>query len=89
MCGPFGRPLGPTAVQVVWSSRRGARQIEHLGSAHSEDEIAALRLVAAQRIAAGQAELNLGLDAGAGSGPLEIVGSKAGHLWDALSSTVS
>ena len=75
---------GATAVQVVWSSRRGARQIEHLGSAHSEDEIAALRLVAAQRIAAGQAELNLGLDAGAGSGPLEIVGSKAGHLWDAL-----
>ena len=24
------------------------------------------------------------MDAGAGSGPLEVVGSKAGHLWDAL-----
>jgi hypothetical protein len=43
-----------------------------------------LKLVAAERIAAGQTELDLGLDAGAGSGPLEIVGSRAGHLWDAL-----
>jgi hypothetical protein len=25
---------GATAVQVVWSSRRGSREIEHLGSAH-------------------------------------------------------
>jgi hypothetical protein len=68
----------------VWSSRLGSRQIEHLGSAHSDDEVAALKQVAAERIAAGQAELDLGLDTGAGSGPLEIVGSKAGHLWDAL-----
>jgi hypothetical protein len=71
-------------VQVVWSSRRGARRIEHLGSAHSDDEVAALRQVAAERVAAGQAELELGLGASAGAGPLEIVGSKAGHLWDAL-----
>jgi hypothetical protein len=75
---------GATAVQVVWSSRLGSRQIEHLGSAHSDDEVVALKLIAAQRIAAGQAELDLGLDAGAGAGPLEVVGSKAGHLWDAL-----
>jgi hypothetical protein len=26
---------GATPVQVVWSSRRGSRQIEHPGSAHS------------------------------------------------------
>ncbi len=68
----------------MWSSRRGSRRIEHLGSAHGDDEVAALKLVAAERIAAGQAELDLGLDAGAASGPLEVVGSKAGHLWDAL-----
>jgi hypothetical protein len=72
------------AVQVVWSSRSGARQIEHLGSAHSDDEVAALRQVAAERIAAGQSELDLGLGVATGAGPLEIVGSKAGHLWDAL-----
>jgi hypothetical protein len=71
-------------VQVVWSLRRGARRIEHLGSAHGDDEVAALRQVAAERIAAGQAELELGLGASAGAGPLEIVGSKAGDLWDAL-----
>jgi hypothetical protein len=68
----------------VWSSRRGSRQIEHLGSGHSDDEVAALKVVAAERIAAGQSELDLGLDVGSGSGPLEVVGSKAGHLWDAL-----
>ena len=71
-------------MQVVWSSRGGARRIERLGSAHSDDEVAALRQVAAERIAAGQTELELGLGAWAGAGPLEIVGSKAGHLWDAL-----
>jgi hypothetical protein len=75
---------GATAVQIVWSSWRGSRRIEHLGSAHDEDELAALRVVAAQRIAAGQSELDLGLEAGAAAGPLEIIGSKAAHLWDGL-----
>jgi len=74
-----------TAVQVVWSSRRGARQIEHLGSAHDDAELAVLKAVAAERIAAGQLVLDLGLNAAAaGAGPLEIVSSRAGHLWDAL-----
>ena len=76
---------GATAVQIVWSSRRGARQIEHLGSAHDEAEVAALRAVAAERIAAGQQQLDLGLDLGAAAGSLEVVGSRAGHLWGALS----
>jgi hypothetical protein len=71
-------------VQIVWSSQRGSRQIEHLGSAHDADELAALKAVAAERIVAGQAELDLGLAAAAGNGPLEVVGSRAGHLWDAL-----
>jgi hypothetical protein len=71
-------------VQVVWSSRRGSRQIEHLGSAHGDDELAALKQVAVERVAAGQQTLDLGLGAAAGAGPLEVVGSRAGHLWDAL-----
>jgi hypothetical protein len=75
---------GATAVQIVWSSRRGARQIEHLGSAHGVDELAALKMVATERVAAGQEQLDLGLDIGAAGGPLEVVGSTAGHLWDAL-----
>jgi hypothetical protein len=48
---------GATAVQIVWSSRRGSRSIEHLGSAHDEDALAALKAATGQRLAAGQAEL--------------------------------
>ena len=64
---------GATAVQIVHSTRRGSRHIEHLGSAHDESELEALKVAAQRRIAAGQAELDLGLDAAVGSGPLEIV----------------
>jgi hypothetical protein len=74
---------GATAVQVVWSSRRGSREIEHLGSAHDEAELEALKAAAQQRIAAGQQELDLGLEH-AGGGPLPITSSKMGHLVDAL-----
>jgi len=72
-------------VQVVWSNRRGRRQIEHVGSAHDEGRLAVLQLVAAERLAAGQGELDLGLPAPARPGPVPILGSRAGHLWDALS----
>jgi hypothetical protein len=74
---------GATAVQVVWSSRRGSREIEHFGSAHDEAELEALRAAAQQRIAAGQLELELGLEAAGGS-PLPITSSRMGHLLDAL-----
>ena len=46
---------GALAVQVVWSSRRGSREVEHLGSAHDEAELEALKAAAQQRIAAVQA----------------------------------
>ena len=74
---------GATAVQVVWSSRRGSREIEHLGSAHDEAELEALKAAAQQRIAAGQLELGLGLEP-AGGGPLPITSSRMRHLLDAL-----
>ena len=73
-----------TAVQIVHSSRRGSRDIEHLGSAHNEAELEALKAAAARRLTRGQDELGLGLDAVASAGPLEIVSSRMGHLWDAL-----
>jgi hypothetical protein len=80
---------GATAVQIVYSSRRGARDIEHIGSAHDDVELAVLKAAAQQRMAAGQGELDLGLD-GAGpatpaGGPLPITSSRMGHLYDALS----
>ena len=76
---------GATAVQVVWSSRRGSRSIQHLGSAHDESELEALKAAARQRLVEGQGAFDLGLDSTEITGwPLEIVGSRAGHLWDAL-----
>jgi hypothetical protein len=53
---------GASAVQIVWSSRKGSRQIEHLGSAHDDAQLEALKAAAAQRLAAGQQTLS-------GSGP--------------------
>ena len=76
---------GATAVQIVWSSRRGSRSIEHSGSAHDEVEVEALKAAAAQRLAAGQAELDLGVGrTGTGGAPLEIIASRSAHLWDGV-----
>jgi hypothetical protein len=71
-------------VQIVYSSRRGSRDIEHLGSAHDDVELEALKAVARQRLTEGQGELDLGLVERAAGGPLEITSSRMGHLWDAL-----
>jgi hypothetical protein len=90
---------GATAVQIVHAKRRGARRMEHVGSAHDEQELEALKTAAAQRLAFLYPELDLGLDgsdggdggglAGAtavvGPGPLPILSSRAGTLWDGLS----
>jgi Transposase DDE domain len=82
---------GATAVQIVYSYHRGSRQIEHIGSAHDDAELELLRAVARQRLAAGQGELDLGLERtepgrrGAGGGPLPITSTRMGHLQDALS----
>jgi hypothetical protein len=75
---------GVTAVQVVWSWRRGSRSIEHIGSAHDEAELAALKSAAATRLAAGQTELDLGLTNGLEAGTLPITSSQMTHLWDGL-----
>src|SRR3954453_12815412 len=79
---------GARAVQIVHSSRRGSRDIEHIGSAHDDAELELLKAVARQRLVAGQSELDLGLVGAAGharaGGPLPITSSRMGHLWDAL-----
>jgi len=53
---------GAMAVQIVYSSHRGLREIEHIGSAHDDVGLELLKAVARQRLAAGQGELDLGLD---------------------------
>src|SRR5215472_10491796 len=75
---------GATAVQIVYSFHRGSRDIEHIGSAHDDAELELLKAVARQRLAAGQGELDLGLDAGAPGGPLPITASRMECLLDAL-----
>ncbi len=75
---------GATAVQIVWSSRRGSRSIEHIGSGHDDAGLEALKAAAGQRIAAGQMELGLGLEDAGPAGPLPITSSRMGHLLDAL-----
>jgi len=87
---------GARAVQIVHGSRRGSRTIEHVGSAHDDAELEALMAAARQRLAGGQAELDLGLEpsigvvspgglsAGPSGRPLEIASSRMGPLWDGL-----
>jgi hypothetical protein len=74
---------GATAVQVVWSSRRGSREIEHIGSAHDDAELEALKAAAGQRIAAGQTESGLGPGDSGAAGPLPVTCSPTGCLPDA------
>lgn len=76
---------GATAVQVVWSSSRGSRSMDHIGSAHTPEDVEVLKAVARQRmIAAGQDELDLG-DGRPRHRAMTILASRAEHLWDALS----
>jgi len=75
---------GATAVQIVWSWRKGSRSIEHLGSARDDVELAALKAAAAERLAAGQTELDLGISGGLEPGTLPILSSQMSHLWEAL-----
>ena len=82
---------GATAVQIVHSTRRGSRDIEHIGSAHGEAELEVLKAAARQRLNAGQREFDLGLGGAAGAGwaagragALPITGSRMDHLWDGL-----
>jgi hypothetical protein len=62
---------------VVFRARD--RQIEHLGSAHDEAELEALMTASQQRIAAGQLELDLELDAPGPAGLLPIKSSRMSH----------
>lgn len=74
---------GATAVQIVYSSRPGSRDIEYIGSAHDDGEVEMLK-AAAQRMAAGQGDLDLRLERtrparrGAGAGLLPFTSSRMG-----------
>lgn len=74
-------------MQIVWSSSRGSRRIDHVGSAHTVTEVEALKAAGRQRINAGQGELDLGIavpDAVLDGRPLQTVATRAGLLVDAI-----
>jgi hypothetical protein len=74
-------------VQIVHSQYRGSRDIEHIGSAHTDADLELLKAVARQRLAAGQGELDLRLAGSPANGGvvLPVTSSRMGHLLDALS----
>jgi hypothetical protein len=77
---------GATAEQIVHSNHFGKRDIEHIGSAHTDAEIDVLKAVARQRMSAGQAELDLGLaPVGAAGQPAVVTSSRMARLWGAIS----
>jgi hypothetical protein len=75
---------GSRAVQIVWSKPRGRPpDLQHVGSARDDAELAALKAAAWQVIRAGQGELDLGALAPERR-RARIVASRSALLWDAL-----
>ncbi|HEY6685776.1 MAG TPA: IS1634 family transposase [Propionibacteriaceae bacterium] len=70
-------------MQIVYSNRRGSRDIEHIGSAHSPQEVEALKAVARQRLHANQDSFDFG-DGRPEGEALPITSTRSRHLWDAL-----
>ena len=69
---------GPCGADRALLPERGARSIEHIGSAHDDAELAVLKEVARQRLNAGQLSFDLpGLNSenDAGSAPQEPAGA--------------
>lgn len=85
---------GATAVQIVYSHRGGSRNIDHVGSAHNDAEVAALKAEAQRRIQDDQLDLALDLDPGPGADlpratgtaeqPFEVTSQRSGYLLDAI-----
>jgi hypothetical protein len=71
------------AVQIVHSNRRGSREIEHIGSAHTPGDVEVLKAVARQRLHANQDALDFG-DGRPEGQALPITSTQSKHLWDAL-----
>ena len=91
---PFVRKVktssGATAVQIVEKIRGQRKILEHIGSAHTEGELAALIAVARGKIHAGQQPLDLGLEpeAQVRSGGEAVVRRHSSELlWQTLTST--
>ena len=74
---------GAVAVQIVHSNRRGSREIEHIGSAHTPEDVEVLKAVARQRLHANQDSFDFG-DGRPEGEALPIASTQSKHLWEAL-----
>lgn len=80
---------GATAVQVVFSERQGAKKMEPIGSAHTDDALALLKAQAQRLVDGDQMTLDLGVDTtpaatGTTESPVPVTAERAGHLIDAI-----
>lgn len=76
---------GATAVQIVHKRGRRVLSIEHIGSAHTDDELAVLLQVAEERRHAGQLALDLGEAWEGGAGTAAVAeGTASLILWEVL-----
>jgi len=67
---------GATAVQIVHKRGRRVLSIEHIGSAHTKDELAVLLQVAGERRHTGQLTLDFGGAGAGGAGTLAVAGAQ-------------
>jgi hypothetical protein len=80
---------GATAVQVVYSQHRGSKKLEHIGSAHTDDDLAMLKAQAQRLLDGDQLTLDLGVDTtaaatGTQEAPVPVTAERAGYLIDAI-----
>ena len=70
-------------MQIVHANRRGSREIEHIGSAHTPEDVEVLKAAARQRLHVDQDTLDFG-DGRPEGEALPITSTQSKHLWDAL-----
>ena len=82
---------GVRLVQIVWSKHQGRREVEYVGTAHDQIELAALRQAGQDRIHENQTAFDFGLqtafDFGLEDGrpqTFTIVSSHSARLWETL-----
>ena len=81
---------GARAVQVIWHYRDNRPVLDHIGSAHTAEDLALLKARARRLIDERQPALAVDTDAtgpavtGSPQAPLAIVGERAGYLIDAI-----
>ncbi len=80
-------------MQIIHSYAGGTTAMEHIGSAHTDAELAALKAEAARRLQGDQLELGLDLDVtdiptargtGTEEQPWEVTAQRSGYLLDAI-----